>query len=291
MHVKARLFLLFFMIVFTIFSAAGCIEEDNRYSAGLTQEELAMPEARYYDPDFAALPQEVTDALAQGPMDEADALSFRDAYKLQEPGYHNVENGYALLDNDVGYVAVKTDFPGATGNMIYWWFWWHGYKDIRYKIWCPGYHYATIIKDLARMNNPSLSYRERVENNTIYSVEDVGMGVQKLAIKFVPPETFGFNPSRFKMNGIEAVLCVEVGLMIGNLNVEHSYMCHVWRKKGDGLELRSRFWLGKKLQSRLLRQLIITEDTVRDMVFHCSLEYNHLAGFLPEIYNEFRNQP
>ena len=111
-----------------------------------------------------------------------------------------------------------------------------------------------------------------------------------MAIKFVPPEEFGFDPSQFKNQGIEAVRCVEVGLMIAGINIEHSYMCHIWRKTPHGLELRSRFWLGKMLQSKLLRQSIFTEDTLRDMLSHCSLEFNHLAGFLPEIYYEFGRQ-
>jgi hypothetical protein len=257
------------------------------WNAELTYEESIMPEARYYNPVFADLPEEVTAALLQGPIAMEDVLDFENAADLQKSGYQNVENGYRQLDDDTGYVAVKTDFPGATGNMIYWWFWWHGYKNIRYKIWCPGSHYAVKIKDLLRANNPFLSYRKRIENNTINSTENVGMGIQTLAIKFVPPEEFGFDPSQFKDQGIEAVRCVEVGLMVAGVNIEHSYMCHVWRKTANGLELRSRFWLGKKLQCKLLRQQIFTEHTLRDMLKHCALEYNHLAGFLPEIYYEF----
>lgn len=284
MQTRGKSLFIILTILLTSFAITASVWAWN---AGLTHEESRMPEAKYYNPAFADMPDEVAAALAHGPIDAEDVLDFENAADLQKPGYQNVENGYRLLDDGTGYVAVKTDFPGATGDMIYWWFWWHGYKDIRYKIWCPGYHYGVKIKDLSRANNPFLSYKKRIENNTIYSTENVGMGIQTLAIKFVPPEEFGFDQSQFKYQGIEAVLCVEVGLMIGGINVEHSYMCHVFRKTRNGLELRSRFWLGKMLQCLWLRELIFTEKTLRDMLKHCSLEYNHLAGFLPEIYDEF----
>ena len=279
--------ILFFVLLIILHIIFGITASALAWNADLTDEEKKMPEAKYYNPTFADFPQDVTNALLNGPIDREDVLDFENAADLQNGGYQKVENGYRLLDDDTGYVAVKTDFPGATGDMVYWWFWWHGFKDIRYKIWCPGKHYGVKIKDLFRANNRFLSYRERVENNTIYSTEDVGMGIQTLAIIFVPPEEFGFDPSQFKKQRIEAVICVEVGLMIAGINIDHSYMVHVWRKTPTGLELRSRFWLGKKLQCLWLRQLIFTEKTLRDMLSHCALEYNHLAGFLPEIYNEF----
>jgi hypothetical protein len=257
------------------------------WKADLTDEELKMPEAKYYNPVFVDFPEDVVSALVQGPLEREDVLDFENTADLQQTGHGKADYGYRLLEDGTGYVAVKTDFPGASGDMIYWWFWWHGYKDIRYKIWCPGAHYAVKIKDLFRANNWLLPYRERIENNTIYSTENVGMGIQTLAIHFVPPEKFGFDPSQFKRQGIEAVLCVEVGLMIAGVNIPHSYMVHVWQKTPHGLELRSRFWLGKMLPYKWMRQLIFSEKTLKDMLFHCALEYNHLAGFLPDIYREF----
>jgi len=271
------------ILLMKFFSSAA----SRAWNADLTDDERKMPEAKYYNPVFSDFPEDVVTALMQGPLDREDVLDFENVADLQKAGHKKADYGYRLLEDGTGYVAVKTDFPGVTGDRIHWWFWWHGYKDIRYKIWCPGAHYAVKIKDLFRANHPSLSYRERMENNTIYSTEDVGMGIQTLAIHFVPPEKFGFDPSQFKRHGIEAVLCAEVGLMIAGADIKHSYMVHVWRKTSDGLELRSRFWLGKMLPYQWMRQWIFSAKTLKDMLFHCALEYNHLAGFLPDIYREF----
>lgn len=268
----------------------ACGPNSDALNAELTLEEAAMPEAKYYSDDFLPVPDEVMDGLALGSVPEDKTLPFDEINRLTQPGYLDLENGYSLLEDGTAYVAVRTDFPGATGKMIYWWFCWHAMKDIRYKIWCPGAHYSIGVEDMDRLTNEHLSDKARFLKNPQYPVEDIGPGPMALSIRFVPPKRFGFNTATFRKNGIAAVICGVVGFRAGQMTIEHSYMCHVFRKKGDGLELRSRFWLGKVLNTPNLKKLIITEDLAMDMLLHCSQEYNHLAGFLPDIYNEFADQ-
>ena len=266
-----------------IISSVACARNQSYPGA----EPADAPEAKYFSSDFAPVPEENRQAVAAGPISVDQVLPFEDVHQLAAPGYMETENGYVRLDDGTIYVAVKTDFPGASGEMIYWWFWWQAQKDIRYRIWCPGDHYSTEVADMGQMLDEQLSYRERCLNNTQYPVERIGPDVEKLTIRFVPPESFGFDTSAFTDQGVQAVMCAIVGSRKFGLRVNHSCMVHLFRKKGDGLELRSRFWLGKKLRPRLLRKLFLPEKTAADMYFHCSKEYNHLAAFLPDIYKEF----
>ncbi len=273
------------------FSLLACGQNgDPNLSAELTPEEQSMPEAKYYSTDFAPVPDEVMEGLAWGPIPENKAVPFEKINELLKPGYLEMENGYSILKDGSAYVAVRTDLPGVTYEMMRWWFWWHALKDIRYKIWCPGDHYAIDVADKQRLADESLSYDERFLKNPHYPVEDVGPGPTNLSIRFVSPETFGFNVSDFSKNGIEGVTCAVVGFRNGQSTLEHTYMCHIFRKKGDGLELRSRFWLGKKLNMPNIRKMISTEDTAMDMAMHCTREFNHLAGILPAVYDEFADQ-
>jgi len=264
---------------------ACAIQKD--ITAELTDEEKTMPEAKYYSTDFVPVPDEVMDAVANGPADPAKALPLKDINQLLKPGYLAMENGYALLDDNTAYVAARTDMPGVTRDMIHWWFWWHALKDVRYKIWDPGAHYAISVEDLARYTDESVPIEKRYLNNRHFPVEDIGTGAMNLSIEFMSPEAFGFNTSLFKAYGIEAVVCGVVGFKVGETVVEHSYMCHIFRKKGDGVELRSRFWLGKKFNYPRLRKVVINEDLALNMMMHCSQEFNHLAGILPAVYAEF----
>lgn len=70
-------------------------------------------------------------------------LSWDNRHKLAEDGCLPSENGWTRLKDGSAYVAVKTFFRGATIEMIDLWFeWTQREEDIRYKIWCPGAHYA-----------------------------------------------------------------------------------------------------------------------------------------------------
>lgn len=268
----------------------ACGQNNPNLNSELTEEEKAMPEAAYYSTDFVPVPDEVMDAVASGPASTDKALALENIDQLTKTGYLEMENGYSLLEDGTAYVAVRTDLPGVNRDMIHWWFWWHALKDIRYKIWCPGAHYAIGVQDMDRYTDKSLTKEERYLNNPHYPVEDVGSGAMNLSIRFISPDKFGFDTTSFKKNGIEAVVCGVVGFRVGKSTIEHTYMCHIFRKKGDGLELRSRFWIGKKLNFPEIKKLIITEDLAMDMLMHCSQEYNHLAGFLPDIFHEFRRK-
>ncbi|PKN53177.1 MAG: hydrolase [Deltaproteobacteria bacterium HGW-Deltaproteobacteria-13] len=291
MKIRKTPLVLLMGIILVCLALTGCPEDAALLGlhAELTEQEMRQPEAKYYNPAFSPLSPDVQAAISGGPADCNRALKFENINDLLKPGYLDIENGYCLNPDDgTGFVAVKTDFPGATADMIHWWFWWHAYPDIRYKIWCPGDHYAIGIKNKQQAGNPALTYEQRYVNNTQFPYEDTGNGIFKLSIHFVPPEAFGFNTGKFEEAGIAAMVCARVGYMVGDLNIEHTYMCHEFRKTHNGLELRSRFWPGKALPGVALRKLAITEDVVKGLASHNAHEYSHLAEFLPEIYGEFK---
>ncbi|MBU0994827.1 MAG: hydrolase [Proteobacteria bacterium] len=267
-------------------SFCACSDNMSNLKAGLTKKEKGMPEAKYYSTDFSEFPDVVLDAISYGPISPDQALAFENINDLANPGYLEVENGYGILEDGSAYVAARTEMPGADMEMIQWWFWWHTLKNIRYKIWCPGDHYAIGAKYLDRYADPTLSPEEKITDNPHYPVEDVGLGILALSISFVPPETFGFDTSAFENNGVEGAICGIVGIKLFGVTIDHTYMCHLFRKTDTGLELRSRFWLGAKLDPAW-RKIIFNEDAALGVMEHCSREYNHLASFLPDIYNEF----
>lgn len=273
------------LVMCVLFSA--CRDNDDTLNADLTPEEKAMPEAKYYSTDFVDVPDEVMAGIEMGALPEEQIMPFEEINRMLEPGYLDVENGYALLDDGTGFVAVRTDLPGVDKEMVRWWFWWNYLEDVRYKIWCPGSHYSMEVEDPERLADESLSDEERFYNNPHYPVEDIGEGPTKLSIRFVPPESFGLDVSRFDESGTVSAACSVVGFRLGQTSFEHTYACHFFREKDDGLEVRSRFWLGKKIKFPNIKKLIITDDLAMGMLLHCSQEFNHLAGFLPEIYDEF----
>lgn len=198
------------------------------------------------------------------------------------------------------YVAVLTRMPKVSGEMLDWWYWWHATENLRYKIWYPGSHLANHAKDPKQLVDPALSFRQRYWNNTQYPVEDVGIGVEQLSITFLSPADFGFDTSRFDEARVATVICARVGSVTKKLL--HTDMCHFVRATDDGVEMRSRFWIGRKayftmlseenpiqrlINSKFLRKVMIPADTPQEMAHHCAQEYNNLAAILPELYRDF----
>lgn len=274
--------------------------KNDRFQTGLTIEEKGKPYAEYYYRPLACINDDVMRALRSGPMDPKDALPFEHKNDLLQPGYHKHETGYCFMPDNSCYVAVLTRMPGVTGEMLDWWFWWHALESLRYKIWYPGSHVSNHVTNPWQLQNPALSSRERYWNNTQYPVEDVGIVMEKLSITFMSPDDFGFDTVCFAEAGIATAICTRVG-SVKNKSM-HTDMCHLVRTTVDGVEMRSRFWIGRKVRltmfsdeafiqriinTRLVRKLIIPADTPSQMAQHCAQEYSNLAAILPDLYRDY----
>lgn len=83
--------------------------------------------------------------------------------------------------------------------------------------------------------------------------------------------------------------------------VRHTPMFHVFLREGDGVVLRSRFWLGAALRpfgalgapsehllnNRVVRAMALPARLPRALAVHCAEEYANLGTLLPELYGRF----
>ncbi|MBN2160626.1 MAG: hydrolase [Spirochaetes bacterium] len=266
----------------------------------LSDDEKSRPYARYYYREPARVADDVLSAIESGPIDPADALPFERKNGLLDPGYHAKETGYCFLPDGSCYVAVLTRMPGVTGEMLDWWFSWHALENLRYKIWYPGSHTGIGVKERARLEDASIPFRERYWNTTHYPAEDIGIGTDVLSITFVPPMEFGFDTARFKEARVATAICTRVGSV--TKRAEHTDMCHLVREAGAGVEMRSRFLIGRKMKvkmfseqspvnrivnTKFMRKIFIPPETPQEMARHCAQEYSNLAEILPELFNDY----
>lgn len=255
------------------------------------------PYAKYWNPEMKPVPEHVQRALFHGV--EAAELGFEisDANQLLEPGYLALENGFTRLDNGQLFVAVLHKMPGITSDMLDWWFGWHPMETQRYKLWHPRAHVAQRAEKM-NGDDPDLSDREKYLHNPNYLTEYVGSESMNLVITFSEPSEF-LDVSRFEEAGVGTALCGTVGYQGKPLNF--GVLIHLIRETRDGCEMRSRFWLGhieisglpeKGILNRIAGSKIVAQHAVplnlgRDMLVHCSMEMNHLASFLPDLYKDY----
>ncbi len=229
-------------------------------------------------------------AVADGPMDPSAALGRTDLDRLLDPRPLAVETGWCTLADGVGYIAVRTAMPGVSTQMIDWWFDWHPREPIRYRIWHPPAHRSNSVEE------PAPGASKAHWGAVHHPVEDIGRGTIHARIAFRRPTELGMSsdlPPRATV----------IGGYAGDdrRRMQHTLMVHVFIEQGDGVLLRSRFWIGAAirpygrmggagaplLNNRTVRRAMIPDGTTRALAGHCTEEYANLAVLLPELYERF----
>jgi phloretin hydrolase len=265
----------------------------------LTAEEKVKPYAKYYYQPSAAPAAHHAQMLTDlKPLDPAKADRIQDADNLLAPGYTEGENGYCVMPDGSGYIALRHPMPGATPEMIDWWFAWHGLEDLRYKLWYPEMHVSARLdpEERAKVLDPARTLPQKFQGLTHHVVEDIGGGVfNTVDISFITPEDFGFDMSRYHSPNVEALAAANVvargvddpkdgpGLPVA--------FVHLVRNVDDGIEVRNRFWVGyqivdKKPVLALPPGVRIPEEAARGLFLHDVQEFANLAAILPQLYLE-----
>jgi hypothetical protein len=210
-------------------------------------------------------------AMAAGVRDDVTGMDLDTVTELLEPGSRALETGMARTpDGGIG-VAVHTDWPGTTPEMIDWWFGWHLSRTERYKLWHPQAHlFAQPRFDLA--DRPGLTDRERYVGNVSWVDEYIGPLVSRLAIAFHDPTEIGLARDALDASGHGTAVCATVTDRDSGAHLAR--LVHAVRRTRSGSEMRSRFVFPPG-----------TPDLIgAPMLDHCWTEMTNLAGFLPRLH-------
>lgn len=256
---------------------------------GITEEQRKFSYAKYYDCELAIVPEEKLKCL-DTPIAESDVLKIEDRNQLFEPGYLAKETGYCVLADGTGYIANLTPMPGVTVEMFDWWFAWHGLGELRYTIWDPEEHYSAYSVNLAQGKCPKLSLKEKYWGTTHIIKEDVGTGADDLFASFKRPIYMGFEEDKIGTSMCGTIVTANAGLLKAQ-KASAEVMCHFVRETEDGIELRSRFWLGWHIiDGKPVKLLPDGEKTplekARSLLAHNMVEFQNLSVLLPKIYPE-----
>jgi hypothetical protein len=176
-------------------------------------------------------------AIERGPIPPADALPLSRLDRLLDPAPLSAETSWCTLADGIGYVAVRTRMPDVTVEMVEWWFDWHPRDPLRYRIWHPRAHADNSLEP------PVVPGAKAHWGAVHHPVEDVGTGTVHARIAFRRPTDLGFSTDALDDPAVGTIVCGEVG--DDRRRVRHSAMAHVFLAGGDGVVLRSHFWLGR----------------------------------------------
>jgi len=249
----------------------------------------------YLDRPMAPADPATLAAIEAGPVDPGEALPLTSLDRLLDPAPLAVETGWCRLPDGVRFVAVRTPMPAVSAEMVEWWFDWHPHEPLRYRIWHPRAHLDNSLELPAR---PGTKPHWGAVH---HPVEDVGTGTVHARIAFVAPSELGFSTDALDDPAVGTIVCGWVG--DDRRRMRHSAMAHVFLREGDGLVLRSHFWLGAAIRPYAPAPLagpaaaLINRRAVRDLALpaglapalagHCAEEYANLATLLPDLHARF----
>ncbi|MCD7948100.1 MAG: hypothetical protein LUG13_07400 [Oscillospiraceae bacterium] len=273
----------------------------------LTEDEKKIWYSKYHYQDMGEISEENLAALNAGPVAPELLLPIEKRSNLLLPGYQTVETGWGLLPDGTGLSCTNTFFPGATPDMLSWWFAWHPLEDLRYDIWCPNCHTHVGINDPeGNKDSSNISIKSRNWGKIHHPVEGFTFAdAEEIIIKFYTPTDFGLDPFKVAMSPCEAIhgigcFCFgdRINALFGDLPLPAGYSAtdlipfntalHTARPVKGGCELRSRYWVGKTLVNGEPVTVKLDgfdyELGAWNNCRHSLMEYGNLSTFLPELY-------
>ncbi len=274
----------------------------------LSAEERKLPLAKYYDMPLSPVGPLYQQILDNGPIDPKKAIKVDDMLDLLRPtGYDQQEYGYCVMEDGTGYLAVYTTYQNCAPPMLAWWFRWlnvhpksmpEGMGNIKYKIWCPPDHWDHIF-----LNQNGYTDR-RGGIGTVESL-DLGQGEEKFYTirHFVDLRELGLTEERERALN-EAGCWVDCAyesfhtfpdqkpLPGAHLQLTLSRMSPL-----GYTEKRTREWIGYKVQDgkvvfdETTPPEMCSEEELRKVLIHCTIEAQHLSEFLPQLYAEYKDKP
>lgn len=254
---------------------------------------------KYLNRENSPMPKEHVEILERGEELTADLVLQRtEINKLFNEGYLESESGFRRNEDGSVYVTVLTQMPKVSTEMLDWWFWWHAKEGVRYQIWYPDMHYDINADFQGHYEDESKTYRQRLHLSKHLVREDVGLGKDKILIDFMHPSDFGFDQVKLDVHR-GTIICARVASP--EKGVWGTEMCHFVRGTAEGVEMRSRFWIGNKiarmggfgqkfinsiLNKPFVKRKLIPNAITTAMFHHCSQEYHNLADILPELYKQ-----
>ena len=247
------------------------------------------------------LPDPAHLAMMDAPCDSSKAIYPEQMNDLLNPGDLQVEIGWCNLPNGAGFIANRNVYKNVTAEMIDWWFAWHPLESLRYRIWYPPQHAGIVLspESRARILNPVIPIPEKNWGVTHHVTEDCNCGMESIDITFQSPGDFGFDMTRWR----EPYVSTFVGgfgwsspaVKTDRAIKAPSLMCHIFRQIPEGLEHRTRFWMGYRLSQGKPELMLppgvsVPAIAIHGLARHNVREFSNLGVLLPEIYSEFGGQ-
>ncbi|MBQ9211628.1 MAG: hypothetical protein IJ188_04760 [Clostridia bacterium] len=268
----------------------------------LTENEKKLPCARFFTDYPLHKPSPIyQQALDQGPMDPKDAIPAQEWLSLldiAEKGYRDVMYGYCMMpDGSAFYIEYSTSPVTWQGKWRRWYGnWYNRYSkstkpeegNIRYKIWNPIEHW-----DHRFINGKD-------DSEGVWSHETLDVGKTGDPSKGIPQISYRMNLREYGLSEErEAELAAKDVRVEGfweefpghpghHLVLRFSRPCPLGGRESVNCE-----WLGYyPKDGQILRDesTPCSEEMVKNILIHNTIERQHLYEVLPDLYEAYKDK-
>lgn len=265
-----------------------------------TPEEKKMPLMKYFTKYPLLTPPPLQQQLIDaGPMDPAAAIPVENWLDVLQPtGYKKVEFGYCMMPDGSGYYTEYYVTPPnvLTKEMMPWFTRWvntkpkgtvEGQGNLRYKLWCPVDHWdhnyvngvdgkdgvwAFGTLDLGK----SGAQNGEAEIAYTLNLRDYGLTAEREEALKAAGCTFRALYEELEGPGHHLVLRLNRPCPFGGTeHINHEWMGFYPK---DGKIIRS-------------ASTPVSEEYLKNVLIHNTVEHLHTLRFLPELYAEYHNKP
>ncbi len=280
----------------------------------LSPKERKLPLAKYYNLPLHELGPLYRQIIDAGPLDpEKDALSIdRWLEHLQLPDvYQRKSFGYCQMEDGSGYIAQYAYYPNCTQTMMKWYLNWintpsksqpEGTGNIRYKIWCPADHFTHGFVNGKDSRNGVFTIESQDLN---YGASEHGLGNMSYSVLSpVNLRELGLTEQVEKTLKSAGVTIDAATIKNRTLQEPHTpipgstFSVSISRPHSSGgMEKLTLSWPGYGLIEGNIRRdkdtpaYKLSNDRLKLVLIHNTVEAQHLSTFLPQLYAEYKDKP
>lgn len=200
-------------------------------------------------------------------------------------------NGWAVLENGVGYITVGQNMPGVTVEMLEWMFAWQGLSPLNYAVLNPDTHHSAAVSDVDRekLMNPYLPIDVKCQGITLLTVEDTPVGLQDNITLYSSPEDLGITKQ------IPETVLIGGSFIRQNrteMNPGKKWMgiiMHQITPEENGVSVLIRIWVGCRILRKEIKRLDNvsiqpTPEFTQMLARQTAQDWAKLSKSLPAVY-------
>ena len=208
-------------------------------------------------------------------------------------GSAGAANGYCMIPcegaPDGGYATVTTLFPGATLDMLYWWFAWRGLESVNYTVSDPYQNHSVGMNDrqIEAIRTAQIPLEAKGRGIVQALVKDTGRcGLEDFVTHLIRPEDMAVRRESLTDPRLGDAITVSFR---NQLKKAIDMFANVLRQEEGGVRVQSYVWCGYRgIRGKNLRRAaygpVIDETYARQIGLSVAHEMAQLASILPELY-------